>query len=121
MDAKQMEGLLNGLNLDKAEISKMIDTMAGAGQITPEQAKKVKAELNGISDEKLQNFNDIAKQKIRSGEADKLIKTNFNPQNKPVQVQNNQQPSTSSSRAPASAPQAAPAPNTTIDFSKLGQ
>ncbi|MCO4794794.1 MAG: hypothetical protein KC493_13830 [Bacteriovoracaceae bacterium] len=116
MDAGMMN-MLKGMKIDKAEVSKMLDSMVKMGQITPEQAAKARKELNGLNDKDFQKYSEIAKKKIQSGAASKMMKQDLNNKKEPASVT-------------SSKPQAPPKKqesldetidNTTIDFSKLGQ
>ena len=58
--------LTEGMQLDKSQISNMIDMMVRMGKISKEDANKAKAELNKYSTEDMQALQQQAVQKIKN-------------------------------------------------------
>ena len=58
--------LTEGMQLDKSQISNMIDMMVRMGKISKEDAKKAKAELSKYSTEDMQSLQQQAVQKIKN-------------------------------------------------------
>ena len=83
------EGL--NTNVDKAQVSQMIDLMQSQGQISAEDAAKAKQELSQKSDADMQNLQKNAMDRIKSGNVPTLP-----PVSPP--------PATNTTHAPASVP-----------------
>jgi len=117
MDAGMMD-MLKGMKIDKAEVSKMLDSMVKMGRITPEQAAKARKELNGLNDKDFEKYSEMAKKKIQSGAANNMINQNLKNKKEPASVAPSKK-SVIKSKKEESLEESID--NTTIDFSKIGQ
>lgn len=119
MDAASLE-MLKSMDIDKGQVSSMLEQLQKMGQITPEQAAKAKAELNSISDAEFSKYKEVAIKKVQSGDADRIMKHDFTKGTPKLEASlvEKTHATTETKRVPASVKKEAPA---VIDFTKLGQ
>jgi hypothetical protein len=124
MDAGMLE-MLKTMKIDKEQVATMVDELQKMGRITPEQAIKAKKELNGLTDNDLDKYKNAAVDKIKSGDANRLINHDYTKGTPKLETPSVVElPNAPAQRKPASAPAAedeAVKKETAIDFSKLGQ
>lgn len=120
MDEGMVE-MLKSMNIDKAQVSQMVDQLQQMGRITPDQAAKAKKELSGLTDGDLENYRKAAVQKIKSGDAERLINHDYTKSEPKLETPSVLEVKKDASRIPASEPADEVKPAPKIDFSKLGQ
>lgn len=78
MDRGQLKEMAENFNLDRGQISSMIDLLERTGQITSAQAKEAKQELENYSDDDINALREQAVQKINQADsADELMPKNM--------------------------------------------
>ena len=76
--SQDISGLLKNVNINKAEVRKMINFLESNGQISKEEASKARLDLKSKSDQDMENLKQKAFTKIKSGDLDdvkKLLKS----------------------------------------------
>lgn len=66
VDAESLKKNLDDVQLNKDQVSQMLDVLVAKGKITPQQGEKARRELEGMSDEKMQELTQKAVNKINS-------------------------------------------------------
>ena len=79
--SQDISGLLKNVNINKAEVRKMINFLESNGQISKEEASKARLDLKSKSDQDMENLKQKVFTKIKSGDLDdvkKLLKSKPN-------------------------------------------
>lgn len=66
IDAEDLKKNLSGVQLNKEQVSQMLDVLVAKGKITPQQGEQARKELEGMSDEQMRDLTQKAVKKINS-------------------------------------------------------
>lgn len=66
VDAEGLKKNLGDVQLNKNQVSQMLDVLVAKGKISPQQGEKARKELEGMSDEQMQELTNKAVNQINS-------------------------------------------------------
>lgn len=73
----EMIKMLKEMKIDKAQVSKMLESLQKSGRITKEQAAGARKKLAGLNEKELNKYKNMAVEKVESGDANRIIKHDY--------------------------------------------